>query len=173
MLVGVLAIFLLAACGDPTTDAHDPGVKLGTFHVTAARTANTCGEGALGTQAAWTFDVKLSRADRQLLWNNGAELITGSLDADEVTFHFDSGVLIDMRTAADHGLPPCSVQRHDQSAGKLAAAGADVASFTGTLSYDFAPTTGSSCADLNGVVVAALPCGFAYTLAGARVAGAP
>src|SRR5262249_20931251 len=131
-------------------------------------TDNSCGEGALGTQPSWAFDVKLAREPGALFWNNGAEQIAGALDDDGVSFHFDSGILIDMRTEADHGKPPCSVRRHDRAEGKLGAATGDVTAFTGTLAYDFTPSDGSNCSDLAGVVVTALPCGFAYDLDGTR-----
>lgn len=161
--------------GDPEKDAHQPGDLLGTFHVTATRTANTCGEGALGTQPTWAFDVKLARDAGALFWNNGVEMIHGVLDADDVTFHFDTGVVINMRTETDGPLPPCSIARQDQAKGALGAPGEDVSTFSGSLAYAFAPTTGSMCDDLIDsptTMLAALPCSFAYQLAGAKISSA-
>jgi len=171
----VLAGPLLAGCADifGTKDAHQPGNELGTYHVDAKRSASTCGDGALGNEAAWELDVKLARGGAQIFWNNGAEIITGTIDDDEQTFHFDTGVLMNMRTAESHGLPACSIRRTDQADGKLASTSDDVASFSGTLAFDFAPTEGSSCADLvtgSTAIVAALPCRITYALAGARTA---
>jgi hypothetical protein len=171
----VLAGPLLSGCADifGTKDAHQPGDELGTYHVAATRSASTCGDGALGNEAAWAFDVKLARGGAQLFWNNGAEIITGAIDADAKSFHFDTGVLMNMRTAESHGLPACSIRRADQADGELAATGDDVASFAGTLAFDFAPTEGSSCADLvigSAAILAALPCGITYAIAGARTA---
>ena len=171
----VVAAPWLTACGDifGTKDAHQPGDPLGTYHVAAKRGANTCGEGALGNTADWEFDVKLARGGTEIFWNNGAEEITGTIDADETTFHFDTGVLMNMRSAESHGLPACSIKRTDRADGKLAATSVDVASFTGKLEFGFAPTEGSSCADLvtgSTAVLAKLPCGILYALEGTRTA---
>lgn len=152
-------------------DAHQPGDPLGTYHVVAKRGANTCGDGALGNQAAWEFDVKLARGGAQIFWDNGAEIIDGTIDADEKSFHFDSGVVMNMRTAEDRGLPACSIQRLDQADGTLAATGVDVASFEGKLAFDFAPSAGSSCSDLvqgSSAILAALPCKIVYAISGTR-----
>jgi hypothetical protein len=165
----------LAGCGDifGTKDAHQPGDVLGTYHVAAKRGTNTCGDGALGNTAAWEFDVKLARGGAEIFWNNGAEIIDGTIDADEQTFHFATGVLMNMRTAADHGLPACSIQRTDRADGKLAATGNDVASFAAQLVFDFAPSSGSSCDDLvtgSTAVLARLPCTIGYAIEGTRTA---
>jgi hypothetical protein len=165
----------LAGCGDifGTKDAHQPGDALGTYHVAAIRGANTCGDGALGNAATWEFDVKLARGGAEIFWNNGAEEIDGTIDADDETFHFSTGVLMNMRTADSHGLPACSIQRADQANGKLAGTGTDVASFDGKLEFDFAPTEGSSCEDLvtgSTAVLAKLPCGILYSITGTRTA---
>ncbi len=171
----VVALPWVTACGDifGTKDAHQPGDKLGTYHVAATRGANTCGDGALGNAADWEFDVKLARGGTEVFWNNGAEEITGTIDTDERTFHFDTGVLMNMRTTDSHGLPACSIKRTDRADGKLAATGLDVASFTGRLEFGFAPTDGSSCGDLvtgSAAVLAKLPCGILYALDGTRTA---
>jgi hypothetical protein len=163
----------LVGCSDifGDKDAHQPGDVLGTFHVAAKRGSNTCGEGALGNQAAWEFDVKLARGGAEIFWNNGAEVIDGTIDADEKTFHFDTGVLMNMRTAEDHGLPACSIERSDRADGVLAATGTDVASFEGDLVFRFAPSAGSSCEDLvqgGTAILAALPCAIAYEITGTR-----
>jgi len=171
--VFVVFVPLLVGCSDVfgTKDAHQPGDALGTYHVVATRSANTCGDGALGNEATWEFDVKLARGDGEVFWNNGAEIISGTIDADQTSFHFSTGVQINMRADADRGLPPCSIARTDQADGKLAASGDDVASFAGTLAYAFTPTAGSSCDDLSSgstAVVARLPCQIAYAIVGTR-----
>ncbi len=153
-------------------DAHALGVELGRYRVDATLTSHSCGEGALGSATSWQFEVELARDERALYWNNGAEIIAGELDESGVGFSFDSGVIIDMRSPEETALPACSVKRVDLAAGKLGADGADVPAFAGTLSYDFAPTEGSSCADLVSdpePVFAALPCSFAYTIVGERI----
>src|SRR4051794_10444090 len=99
------ALFAAAVGGassgcDKVFGNHDPrpGDVLGTYHVTTGIASNTCGEGALGEQDSWQFDVKLSRDTGALYWNNGQEVINGTLGADGVSFSFDSGIVIDMRT---------------------------------------------------------------------------
>ncbi|MEP7125101.1 MAG: hypothetical protein ABJE95_29495 [Byssovorax sp.] len=171
----LLALPWLAACDNAfgTKDAHQPGDALGTYHVAATRGANTCGEGALGSTATWDFDVKLARGGAEIFWNNGAEEIDGTIDADATTFHFTTGVLMNMRNPDVHGPPPCSIRRTDRADGTLSATGDDVASFAGKLEFGFAPTDGSSCDDLitgGAAVLARLPCGLVYAIDGTRTA---
>lgn len=170
-------LVVLPGCSDAfgDKDAHQPGMLLGTFHVAATRSDNTCGEGALGTQPTWAFDVKIARDPGVIYWNNGVEMIHGDLDADLVTFHFDTGIVMNMRTE-DRPRPPCSISRHDQAKGVLGGSGDDVNGFTGSLAYDFAPTAGSMCDDLiDGPmpIVAKLPCGFAYQLKATKLSSGP
>jgi len=177
VVIGALAA-LQAGCADAfgTRDPRDVATDLGTFHVTAALQSNTCGDGALGAAATWAFDVKLSRDVRALYWNNGAEVIAGPIDDNLTSFSFDTGVIIDMRTPESKTLPACSVRRDDHAAGTLDDPGAEAQSFTGTLTYDFAPTEGSQCGDLvagSAPVFAALPCSIAYRISGARLAQSP
>jgi hypothetical protein len=152
-------------------NAHDPGTPLGSFTVSADATSNTCGAGALGEQATWSFDVELNRAPGALYWNNGATVIPGTVAGDGVTFSFETSVIEDMRDPNVTGPPPCSIARADAASGTLDSATDTVTSFTGTLSYTFTPTAGSSCDDLtqgSAAIVAALPCGFSYAMSGAR-----
>jgi hypothetical protein len=173
LLLLVVAGPWVAGCADVfgTKDAHQPGDELGTYHVAATRGANTCGDGALGNAATWEFDVKLARGGTEIFWNNGADIIDGTIDEDAMSFHFTTGVLMNMRTEESHGLPACSIQRSDRADGKLAATGDDVASFEGKLEFGFAATEGSSCEDLitgSTAVLARLPCGILYALEGTR-----
>jgi hypothetical protein len=173
-LVAGAAASLVAACGDGTVDPHHPGKFLGTYHVDAKREATTCGEGALGSTASWSFDVRLSRDEGAVFWDNGAEVIAGALAPDDVTFSFTTGVVVDMRDESSAPwLPPCSIARGDGAEGVLAA---DTAGFTGKLTYDFSPTQGSDCTDLvagSMPVFAALPCAMRYTLSGVRTKTEP
>lgn len=153
-------------------DDPKPGDDLGTFHVTGNLASNSCGAGALGSTNTWEFDVELARGNGALYWDNGAEIITGALAEDGMAFTFDTGVVMDMRTELTPG-PPCTVNRHDLATGTLSAAGADVPSFAGQMSYDFIPATGSYCDDLvDGPtpLVLALPCGFVYQIQAQRTA---
>lgn len=155
-----------------TEDAHAPGDALGTFHVSAKTEANTCGDASVEGGQAWEFDVKLARDGATILWDNGAEIISGDIAADEVTFRFESGVLVDMRTEEDaYWLPPCSIERRDAAEGVLDSPGTDVTRFDGELAYDFAPTAGSDCQDLitgPAPIFLALPCAIAFDLQALR-----
>ena len=175
----LLAGGCVEAFGDK--DAHQPGEPLGSFHVVAKQTANGCGEGALGSTASWSFDVKLSKDQSQLFWNNGEEIVVGTLSGDG-SFAFTSGVEMDMRSGASGEgggsggpkLPPCSIDRTDTASGALEG-GADVTGFQGKLSYGFAPTTGSSCGDLvsgPSAAFATLPCSMTYALTATKTAPA-
>ena len=68
LALALLAGPWLAGCADMfgNKDAHQPGEPLGTYHVAAKRGANTCGDGALGNEEAWEFDVKLARGGAQI-----------------------------------------------------------------------------------------------------------
>lgn len=173
--LALLAASLTAGCaqffGDGSGDAHNPGTDLGSFSVTATVTSNTCGEGALGEQASWTFPVRLSRdiEGGALYWNNGQAAIAGALSDDAESFSFDTSVIENMRDPSVVGPPPCSIARADIASGKLDTAKGAVGSFTGTLSYQFAPTVGSVCDDLvdsETPIVAQFPCGFSYDMKG-------
>ncbi|WP_437737182.1 hypothetical protein [Sorangium sp. So ce1335] len=171
----------LSACVEAFGDqpAEEPGTALGAFHVVAVQTSNTCGEGALGTALLWEFDVELARDEGALYWDNGASVIAGVLDEDQVSFSIEARVVVDMRGGDMPPGPPCSIERRDRARGELGAAGDDVADFEARLSYEFAPTAGSRCEDLVAgelsvaPVFAALPCGMAYDLEAKRSALPP
>jgi hypothetical protein len=189
VVLPVLSI-ALAGCGDMfgDRDAHQPGTALGAFHVVGTQISNACGEGALGATSTWEFDVDLARAQGVLFWNNGATVIQGAIGDDQVSFSIGGRVVMDMRA---EGMPPglpCSIERRDVARGTLGGAGDEVEGFTASLSYGFAPTAGSSCADLvlgelsvvpgvgveqgsgAGVLFAALPCAMVYDLKAKRSA---
>jgi hypothetical protein len=76
-----------------------------------------------------------------------------------------------MRTDSDTGKPACSVARQDVAKGTLSLAGEGVSAASGTLSYAFSPTSGSSCADLvvgEAPLFAALPCSITYSFEAPR-----
>lgn len=171
VLVG-LSLGWVAGCADAfgTKDARHPGESLGTFQVIATLTSSTCGKGALGSADSWTFDVRLSREDEKLYWDNGRELVTGSA-SEAGTFALTSGTELDMRSAGESkGLPPCSVARRDEATVVLEGAD-EVTGFHGALSYVYAPTPSSSCADLTtGLtpIFAQLPCVITYDMTATR-----
>lgn len=172
----LLATGCTEAFGDK--DAHQPGTQLGRFHVSAAQTSSSCGDGSLGAAAAWEFDVDLARGAESLFWDNGAQVITGELMTDAVSFRFESKVVMDMRTETDIGLPPCTIERRDVSAGVLDSKTDDVTGFDGTLDYGFAPSLDSQCSDLvvggsEAPLFASLPCAMAYDLTAERTSMPP
>lgn len=167
-LAAAVVVVTLAGCGHPPK----VGGELGTYHVEATATENECGEGALGMTSEWAFDVELSRTEHELHWDNGYDVVAGPLEEDGKTFSFTYAFDQDMRTASDpKWLPPCSIRRTDTAEGVLSSDGEDVESFTGKLSYDFAPTEGSDCSDLAGAqgpVFLRLPCTVRYGLDAVR-----
>lgn len=169
-----LALFVIGLCAASTgcveafgdKDPHQPGEPLGTFHLVADQKQNDCGDGALGAPAQWEFDVKLAWQDDSLFWNSGGQVIPGTLSADRRSFEISSDVVINMRTSADTGKKPCSIDRHDIAKGTLVPDGTGVSAAKGTLSYSYTPTSGSDCADLvasEAPVFLALPCGMSYS----------
>lgn len=168
-VVAVGSAGCVEAFGD--RNPYEPGEPLGTYHVKASQTANDCGDGALGAPPVWEFDVKLAWEDDSLFWNSGGQVIVGTLSADRTSFEIATEVVQDMRTDADAGKPACSVARSDVAKGKLSVEGEGVSAASGTLSYSFAPTSGSSCSDLVGgeaPIFAALPCAITYSFEAPR-----
>lgn len=166
---------LLASTGCDHILADEPstvGDPLGEFRVAATQTANDCGAGALGMQEKWEFDVVLSAGADEIYWDNGREIITGQLDAGHGAFTFETGVLIDMRTADTPGyVPDCSIFRSDVASGDLESPDGEVVAFDGELTYTFTPTEGSDCTDLagpEGPVFLRLPCSMDFDLIGER-----
>jgi len=160
---------LVVLCGcDPFGHPPDVDGELGTYHVEATATDNDCGEGALGMTSRWAFDVELSRTEHELHWDNGYDVVRGPLGEDGRTFAFEASFDQDMRTEQDPAwLPACSIRRTDAAEGELSSESEDVASFTGSLSYTFAPTEGSDCSDLAGAqgpVFRKLPCRVRYAI---------
>ncbi|AKT40218.1 hypothetical protein [Chondromyces crocatus] len=156
-------------------EPEEPGEVLGVFHVVGTRASNTCGEGALGATPTWEFDVELSREEGILYWNNGAELVLGSLADDDRTFSIEASSVVDMRTEETLAYAPCSLERRDIASGKLQKAGEDeiVPGFSGSLTYRFSPTADSECMDLiegETALFTMLPCTMVYELAAVRLA---
>lgn len=177
----VCCLPVLSACIEAMgeRDPHEPGTALGRYHVVGTQVGNTCGEGALGATRSWAFDVELARDEGVLYWNNGATVVPGVLDDDEVSFSIEARVVVDMRGGDMPPGLPCSIERRDVARGKLDNASDDVERFEGTMTFEFAPTTGSRCEDL--VVgelsvepqFTALPCWIVYDLAAKRSAKPP
>lgn len=176
-LLLLAALPALAGCGEifGNKDAHQPGEALGTFHVVGTRASSTCGEGALGSGANWEFDVELAREGDALYWDNGAQIVVGSLAADGVSFLIETGVVVDMRSEETLAYPPCSLERRDAASGALKDGGEEegVLGFSATLSYSFSPTADSECWDLiegEAPTFTSLPCTMSYALEATRAA---
>jgi hypothetical protein len=161
-------------CGDFFGDQENyPGDRIGRFAVTAQATQNECGQGVLTGPEQWAFEVVLSRAEGELFWDNGQEIIPGQLAEDGVSFGFETGVLVDMRTDEDpKHLPPCAIFRRDHASGQLSSAEAQAASFDGALAYHFEVTAESDCNDLLAAtppLATQLPCDVAYAMVAERI----
>jgi hypothetical protein len=158
----------LTAC----TNGHEPGEPLGTFSVVAELSSSTCGSGALGAADPWKFEIKLARFERELFWRNGREDITGSLEADGVTFRFDTRVEAEA-VPAQKGVAACVLSRKDHAEGRLSSADEDVLSFEASLDFEFSVADGSDCTSIIGVPggFEKLPCKMSYDpLEGTRTA---
>ncbi len=175
------ALALGAAFGAPGcfgTDPYAPGEGLGIFRVNGTLVTTTCGT----TPNPWAFDVRLRFEKNTLYWVQGGAPIAGSVDAAAHTSLTSTNVL-DIRPAdARTKTAACSMSRQDVVDVVLAPVTlpvddlAGVTSFSGTLTYHFAPTEGSDCSDQvtdSGGDFTALPCDVRYTLAGERTGDAP
>lgn len=171
--VTCLAVFLACCTGK---DPYNPGTPIGTFHVAATRTGNTCGNDNAPADP-WRFDVRLARDAHLLYWLQGGPAVSGTLDAhahasmhtaDTRTLHAEdtkkaiSFCAMTREDTLEATLDPTSV------AGTLPGApGSDVSGFTGTLVYKFSATSDSDCSDqvMSGAF-AELPCELHFSLAG-------
>ncbi len=165
----VVAAFMVACIGkDPT----NPGEPVGTFHVTAKLTQTSCGQ----PPNPWEFDVRLNHDGSVLYWIQGSLPISGQVDA-SARAKLTTSVTSELRHADEvKKTPSCSVERSDALSVALSTAAStpavdpgDVHSFSGVMTYTFAPTQDSDCNDqimANGGGYDALPCTVTYEVAG-------
>jgi hypothetical protein len=168
-------LFLCSGCLGHGQDAHEPGDRLGTYHVTGKLVTDSCKASVLGVSADWAFDVKLSREDDTLYWLNGQEAIPGTIASDGKTFDFESGVVVTLE-AAQGVHPGCIIDRSDAANGKLSSSSTtDVPSFSVDMSFAYAQESGTQCAGYVGVEggFAGLPCTVSYSLTAKRTALPP
>jgi hypothetical protein len=162
-----LALFLtivLSGCNDKPL----PGTMYGRYKVTAQTTVDSCGPG-LGAPNPWVFDAELSHDADTLYWSwmDGSSPLSGPLLSPSharITTNVAANV-----DPSDGGFGPCTLTRADAIEVTLAS-GNPPPSFTGTISYGFAPQSGSTCADQltsGGGLYAALPCSLSYTVTAA------
>jgi len=172
LLVVCAISFLCSACVGHGQDAHEPGDRLGTFHVTGSLKTDTCQASALlGETSQWAFDVKLSRDKSTLYWLNGEEAIPGTIAADGTGFSFQSGVEVPLQ-AAQGARPGCTILRSDRADGVLSSSSTDVDSFSVNMSFGYAAESGSQCSAYVGVQggFASMPCRVSYSMTAERTA---
>jgi len=165
-LLACVMPLLLGGCLEfgKVDDAKAPGDLLGVYSVTGTLDDTTCGTGALRAEDPWSFDVKLSRFDRDLYWLNGREAIVGDIEKDGVSFSFDTRIELEVQ-APLRGHPGCVISRADRARGELSADGSEVEAFEGSLDFDFSALPGSDCTDwMVQEAVPALPCSVEYEL---------
>ena len=163
------ALVVAAGCApyDPDRDSKIPGDLLGTYSMSGALKSDSCNAELLGAPDPWSFELKLSRFERDLYWLNGREAIVGDIDADSATFHFKTRIDVVLSPAA-RGAAGCVVSRNDQADGKLNAEGESVTSVSAALSFRYEAKPGSECLEIIGIPggVQQLPCSLSYGLSG-------
>lgn len=162
----------LAACIGK--DPYAPGESLGSFTVTARLASSTCGQ----APDPWAFDVRLRHEQTTLHWVQGGVPISGELDA-ALSARLTSSTTETVREAdAKSGEPGCVLTRTDELDVALAGEGgvaisepSETMSFSGTLSYRFAPAAGAACwEEVDTGAYAALPCEVRYAIQAVRTA---
>lgn len=168
---------LAGGSGCSGKDPYRPGESLGAFHVTGKLVSTTCGP----TPDPWEFDVRLRHERTTLYWVQGDAPISAQVDAAARAILKATATQTVRAADARSRTAACTMARSDEVDLVLAPLTApvnDVAgatSFTGTLTYRFAPTEGSSCEDQlsdSGGDFATLPCDVKYELSGLRTGDA-
>jgi hypothetical protein len=157
--LSVLLVLALGGCSSSPL----PGTQLGMFKVTGKSTTNSCG---LGAPNPWTFDVQVSQQGSTVFWSwmDGSAPLSGSLNAQSHASIQDS--VAGNVDGTDASLGPCTLDRSDDLELDLGSG-----SFTGTVSYSFAPASGAGCSDqltASGGTFDALPCTVTYSVTAAR-----
>jgi len=170
LLVSVSAALVPGCTGK---DPYAPGEALGTFKVTAKLLSTTCGP----TPDPWEFDVKLRHTQSTLYWVQGDAPISGQVDPTARAVMKASDVRTVREADARTKTAACTMSRSDTvdlvlaPLPRPAVDPTGATSFSGSLTYSFAATQGSSCDDQlldSGGDYAALPCTVAYELAAVR-----
>lgn len=159
------SLLLAWGCSGPPGAGRVLGEDLGTFHVTASETTNTCGAGAFGSSERFEFDVDLSRDETELFWDGrvGGD-VRGSLE-----FDFSARVRVDVPAARGRD-PACTLTRQDRVLGVLLEdAAGSIASFEGRMLYDFEASDACAESDLPSLGLPPLPCAMHYALSAGRI----
>jgi hypothetical protein len=167
--VGVVTVACAASVTACTgKDPYNPGTPIGTFHVTSTLSTSSCG----AAPNPWEFDVKLASDHDTLYWIQGGVPVSGVMDPSSHVSMSASAEQTIYQADPKAMLGACTLTRQDAMA--LAVTGSPISSFTGTLSYTFAPTSDSDCSQAIGPdAYATLPCTVAYTLSAVETAGPP
>jgi len=167
--VTVAACALAAAtmsCG-PTSTL--PGTALGTYNVTGTLGTNTCGS-SLGAPSPWNFTVQMSEDGTTFYWDpsTGTELSSTMASTTKVSIASTATANVDSTDAGVEG--PCDLSS-STSINLTLAADSPPSSFSGSIVYTFAASTGASsttdCTDqlaASGGPYTTLPCTASYTI---------
>ena len=171
----VFCAILAGGCAEPNGDHGDaktPGELLGTYALSGRIARDTCGAELLGAPDPWSFQVKLSRFQRDLYWLNGREAIVGDIAADGSAFQFSTRVDVNI-TPAGAGKVGCVVSRFDTADGVLALHGDEVTAVKTKLTFEYKPKANSECLEIIGVPggLQQLPCTLSYNLSGGLAGG--
>ncbi len=157
---------LLSSVSSCSQSTAMPGTGLGTFAISATRTADTCGSG-IASEASWKFDIELSVDDSQLYWRQDDATVSAYLNAsNEATFEGSMTSTLE----PDAGAAACVVTRTDSTVIKLDAK-TDTKAVSGTISFSYAAEPGRDCSRQlasAGGSFAALPCALSYSFTGVR-----
>jgi hypothetical protein len=149
-------------------DPHAPGEQLGAYAMGGALSSDACGAASLNAPERWSFSLKLSRQGDALYWLNGREAIVGEIDA-KGRFAFETHLDIPL-TPKRGAAKGCTIVRSDSAKGTLAH---DAGSLSAELTYSYAATPDSDCAEEVATAATgmprALPCALTYALRGERV----
>lgn len=156
------ALVFLAACDNP-----NPGTPVGTYAVTSALSANTCGAQVASADPG-SFTVAISNDNGVYYWfpSTGGTSTSGTMNASRTVTITD--VVVDNVDGSDAGAGPCTLQRNDALRFTLGE-GAAPASFSGSYGFTMTPAIGATCSDqlvAGGGGYSALPCTVTYALTG-------
>lgn len=172
---GALSFAIAMAGGCSGHDPYRPGESIGVFRVDGKLTSTSCG----ATPDPWQFDVRLRHEAATLYWVQGDAPISGQIDGKARAVLKTTAVQQVRPADAKSQTAACSMSRADVVDLVLApATSTDVkgaTSFTGSLTYRFAATDGSSCEDQlteSGGDFKTLPCDVRYELVGKRTGDA-
>ena len=155
----VFCAVFVGACAEPNPDhdAKTPGHLLGTYALSGPITRDSCGAELLGAPDPWSFQVKLSRFQRDLYWLNGREAIVGDIAADGSAFHFSTRVDVTISPGGP-GKGGCVVSRFDTADGVLALEGDSVTALEANLGFEYRPKDSAECLEILAFLAAYSSC---------------